>query len=100
MIYILYEFTCAPNNVDEFIRCWTDATKLIHSNYGSLGSRLHRADDNTFIGYAAWPDQETFEQSLRLPNAEVEAALAKTRDVLIESKRLHIMRPVEDMLLV
>jgi len=100
MIYILYEFECSPANADDFIRLWANATKLIHSHYGSRGSRLHRTEDGTFIGYAAWPDEETLEQSIKNPNDEVEAALTKMRNVITASKRLHIMHAVEDLLLV
>jgi quinol monooxygenase YgiN len=98
MIYVLYEFQCRPSNSEAFVRLWTDATELIRSSYGSLGSRLHRTNDGIFIGYAAWPDVETFERSNNLHNAQVDTALARMRAVLIESKRLHIMSAEADLL--
>jgi hypothetical protein len=27
---------------------------------GSLGARLHRSDEGTFIAYAQWPDRESW----------------------------------------
>jgi heme-degrading monooxygenase HmoA len=98
MIYVIYEFKCTPENQESFIRLWREATQVIRNNHGSLGSRLHHAGDSTYIAYAAWPDEETFTHAQQAPCKEVEDAIKNMRATLIESKRLHVMRPIEDML--
>ncbi|MFJ8727139.1 hypothetical protein [Streptomyces sp. NPDC093269] len=37
-------------------------TQEIHSRCGSYGSRLHRADDGTWVAYARWPDASARER--------------------------------------
>jgi len=60
---IIYSFKVNDGKENEFIRCWSALTQLIYEFEGSYGSRLHKINDNLFIAYAQWPDQETFEQS-------------------------------------
>jgi heme-degrading monooxygenase HmoA len=59
MICVLIEFVVKPGQEDEFVEAWTDLTRHIHDNFDSHGSRLHRASDDRYIGYAQWPDAKT-----------------------------------------
>jgi quinol monooxygenase YgiN len=60
---IIYSFKVNDGKENEFIDCWTELTKLIYKYEGSYGSKLHKINENLFIGYAQWPDKKTFEQS-------------------------------------
>lgn len=59
MISALIEFVVKPGQEDEFVEAWTNLTRYIRENFGSRGSRLHRAGDGRYIGYAQWPDAKT-----------------------------------------
>lgn len=55
MICLLIEFVVKPGQEDAFVTAWTELTRYIRQHFGSLGSRLHRADDGRYLGYAQWP---------------------------------------------
>jgi len=59
MITVLIEFVVKPGQEDEFVEAWTELTRYIRAHFGSLGSRLHAAEDGRYIGYAQWPDART-----------------------------------------
>lgn len=58
MICVLIEFVVKPGQEDAFVTAWTELTRYIRQHFGSLGSRLHRADDGRYLGYAQWPDAQ------------------------------------------
>lgn len=60
---VLYSFKIIEGKEDDFINAWTELTKLIYKYEGSYGSRLHKVDNRLFIGYAQWPDKETWKNS-------------------------------------
>ena len=63
MLYIILEFDVIEGKEQEFVDAWTECTKVIYENFGSLGSRLHKADKNLYIAYAQWPNTEVYEKS-------------------------------------
>ncbi|EPC01547.1 hypothetical protein L861_16885 [Litchfieldella anticariensis FP35 = DSM 16096] len=62
MLAIILEFDVIPGKEDAFREAWKETTKYIHTNFGSLGSRLHRDENGRFIAYAQWPDHETYKK--------------------------------------
>lgn len=62
MIAVLIEFRVLPGQDEAFRAAWTATTEHIRANFGSLGSRLHRAGPGRYIGYAQWPDRATYER--------------------------------------
>ena len=59
MFCVIYRFTVKPGHEAQFRRHWLAVTKWYYHNAGvGLGSRLHRADTNEYIGYAQWPDRQ------------------------------------------
>ena len=63
MYIVLYTFDVKPDKEEDFIKGWKGLTELIYKYEGSLGSRLHRDNEQNYIAYAQWPDKNTFEQS-------------------------------------
>lgn len=59
MICVLIEFVVKPGQEGAFVEAWTELTRYIRDHFGSLGSRLHRAEAGRYIGYAQWPDERT-----------------------------------------
>jgi heme-degrading monooxygenase HmoA len=63
MFAVVYQFEVKKNMNSEFINAWKQLTQLIYEHEGSLGSRLHKQNDDIYLAYAQWPDKETWENS-------------------------------------
>ena len=63
MLAVILEFDVIKDKEKEFIESWTECTKVIYENFGSLGSRLHKAEKNLYIAYAQWPNAEVYGKS-------------------------------------
>jgi len=63
MFTVIYSFNVNPERVDLFINAWKEYTTIIYENAGSLGSRLHKQSEFTYIAYAQWPDKQTWERA-------------------------------------
>lgn len=73
MFAILYSFQVKPGQEPQFETAWETLTRLFLEHANSLGSRLHKPLNGTYIAYAQWPDRQTWERSgERLPT-EAEA---------------------------
>ena len=59
MFAVVYRWRLHPGAEDSFVEGWQRVTRAIHATCGSYGSRLHRADDGTWVAYARWPDAAT-----------------------------------------
>ena len=60
---VIYSFKIIEGKENDFINAWTELTKLIYRFSGSYGSRLHKTDEQLFVGYAQWSDKETWKDS-------------------------------------
>lgn len=69
-------------------------TRAIYATCGSKGSRLHRCDDGSWLAYARWPDEETFE---RCSHGEQEGIrlMQEAAEEMVEMPRCEI---VQDLL--
>lgn len=61
MFVAIYRWRVATEKEPAFRAAWAAMTALIAEQCGSLGSRLHRADDGTLVAYAQWPSREAWE---------------------------------------
>ncbi|MFD5326208.1 hypothetical protein [Streptomyces sp. NPDC127092] len=68
---------------------WHRVTLAIHRECGSYGSRLHQADDGTWVAYARWPDAETRERCA-VPDSEGEAMMREAIAEYFPETRLRI----------
>ncbi|GLB53071.1 hypothetical protein NBRC110019_21110 [Neptunitalea chrysea] len=75
MYTIVYSFIVKPGKEDDFETSWLNVTKELYKNHGSLGSRLHKPTDTSYLAYAQWPNKEVFDVS---SNAEKSPALLKS----------------------
>jgi quinol monooxygenase YgiN len=77
MYVAVYAWRVKPGHEDRFREAWRRGTEAITRIYGSFGSRLHRAQDGRFIGYAEWPDEATwraaFDQKMVYDDPEARA---------------------------
>lgn len=58
---IVYRWRVKDGSEDAFTRAWAQLTDTIRGRCGSFGSRLHRAEDGSWVAYAVWPDRATWE---------------------------------------
>lgn len=71
MFRVIYSFKIKEGLVVDFEKSWHDLTLLIYENCGSLGSILHKTDNELeYIAYAHWPDKGVFESS-KLPEEAI-----------------------------
>ena len=63
MFVAVYWWRVKPGKEEQFRAAWRRGTELITAKYGSYGSRLHRNHDGRFVGYAQWPDYETWKRA-------------------------------------
>ena len=63
MVIVLYRWKLKPGGEAIFREGWREMTESIYRTRGSLGSRLHRAEDGTWLAYAQWPSEETWRKS-------------------------------------
>jgi heme-degrading monooxygenase HmoA len=71
---VMYRWRLRPGMERQFQQAWERATPLLIRNRGALGSRLHKADDGTWVAYAQWPSKETWERSRASPSVDPEAS--------------------------
>ncbi|WP_369130113.1 antibiotic biosynthesis monooxygenase [Modestobacter roseus] len=62
MFAVVYRWRLRPGSEERFRDGWERVTRAISAGCGSHGSRLHRADDGTWVAYARWPDAATRER--------------------------------------
>jgi quinol monooxygenase YgiN len=72
MFVALYRWKVKEGHEKDFLEGWHRRTEEIYQRCGSLGSRLHQAEDGIWVAYAQWPDRRTYDaaQSIEVINAE------------------------------
>ncbi len=98
MITILYKWRIKPEKELQFIKAWSEITDYFRENCDSLGSRLHRGNDNFFYGYAQWKLLEDREKAF-LRNNNLAEASQKMRDAIAELFDEIILDPIADFLI-
>jgi hypothetical protein len=73
---VLYRWRVEPGREGDCRAAWERLTRAIHERRGGLGSRLHVADDGTWVAYARWPDRATWERAVGEEPADPEASVA------------------------
>ncbi len=98
MFAVIYQFNVKENMNFEFIKAWKELTELIYEYEGSLGSRLHKLNDKSYLAYAQWPDKETWKNSGNdlPPSADRIRKAMKHSCTSIEV--LHELDSIEDLL--
>ena len=101
MFVALYRWKLKEGREQKFREGWRRRTAEIYRECGSLGSRLHRAEDGTWVAYAQWPDRLAWEAARQVAVSDTEAGammkesvevsypetLMEVADDLFESRR-------------
>ncbi|MFD7339556.1 antibiotic biosynthesis monooxygenase family protein [Streptomyces violascens] len=94
MFAVIYRWSIKPDKEHQFADGWHRVTQAIHTQCGSYGSRLHRADDGTWVAYARWPDAESRERCA-MPDPEGAAMMSDAIAERFPETRLQL---VDDLL--
>lgn len=99
MLSVILEFEPLVGKEDEFISAWTECTKVIYENFGSLDSRLHRSANGSFIAYAHWPNEDAYEKTSHWPD-DLVSVRNQMRALLRNGKPhiLHVLQVEVDLL--
>lgn len=99
MFAVIYEFKIKSEDLTEaFVENWRQMTMLIAKYEKGLGSRLHKKDSLTYIAYAQWPDQNTFEISGNHLPEEADLIRKKMRACCEKVTVLHKLQMTDDLL--
>lgn len=104
MFVAVYWWRVHPGKEAQFRAAWRRGTDLIRARYGSYGSRLHRAADGRFVGYAEWPDEATwraaFDQKMVYDDAEARAAFVDAvAETPADADPIFMMEVTDDLLI-
>ncbi|GEM_PF-379132 len=84
MFIAIYRWKLKKGKEDQFRKAWSEVTLALRQHYGSFGSRLHRAEDGTWVAYAQWPSKESWQEPHPL-KGEARSARKLMRDAAEES---------------
>jgi quinol monooxygenase YgiN len=94
---VIYRWRLHAGKENQFRRAWEAVTLGIKAERGGLGSRLHQADDGTWVAYAQWPDRNAWEKSQKL-DAVDPVASTQMQEAIAESYPPLLLDPVCDRL--
>jgi quinol monooxygenase YgiN len=94
---VLYRWRLRAGMEQQFLQQWSSSTERIMKEEGGLGSRLHQAEDGTWVGYAQWPDRATWEHARSLSSTDP-AGRQRFLDAIEESFPPVLLTPVADYL--
>lgn len=97
MFVAVYRWKLRAGQERKFREGWRRRTAEIYRKCGSLGSRLHRAEDGTWVAYAQWPDKATWEAARRVAVADAEAADMMKASVEVSFPEM-LLEVAEDLL--
>lgn len=97
MFIVLYRWRVASGREQQFQRAWECLTREFLTAAGSLGSRLHRASDGTWVAYAQWPNRDDWERAA-VSSEEGRAALESLSEAIETRFEPLLLDPVADYL--
>lgn len=95
---VIYRWRIRSGLEEQFQQAWATATESFMVERSALGSRLHHADDGTWVAYAQWPSREAWQASRGLGPVDSRAA-AVMAEAIVESFEPILLAPVRDYLL-
>ena len=94
---VIYRWRLHPGKERVFLAAWEEVTKQLMERRGALGSRLHQADDGTWVAYAQWPDRVSWEAPRPLGPA-FDSARLMMQEAIAEAFEPLLLTPESDYL--
>jgi quinol monooxygenase YgiN len=95
---VVYRWRLHPGREEAFGEAWEAVTLALRERRGARGSRLHRAEDGTWVAYAQWPSREAWD-AVRADAPLVPAAATVMTDAVAEAFPPLALEPLRDHLL-
>ena len=97
MFTVVYHFQVKPGLERDFEAHWQLGTELIKIERKSLGSRLHKSADGSYVAYAQWPTRESW---INPPTSsqELKDALQRQGECLSKSEITFELEVIKDLL--
>ena len=86
---VLYRWRLTPGMEATFREGWERVTVQLKQHRGALGSRLHLAEDGTWVAYAQWPSREAW--TIAIPPLRVSDAWCDDNDA---TRRLLVLEHI------
>ena len=96
-LVVLYRWKLKSGYETQFQNAWTEVTRALLAK-GSLGSRLHHGDDDTWYAYAQWPSADVRQTAFESPS-NVDDAIERMNDAIVEYFPETVLEVVADLLL-
>ena len=89
---LLNKFTVKPEDVNQFLKVFTDTSKMFKQQPGFISAQLHRGigGSSTFFNYVVWESAEHFKQAFNGP--EFRSSMADVLPNTVMS--LHLFKKV------
>ncbi|HEV2801191.1 MAG TPA: antibiotic biosynthesis monooxygenase [Pyrinomonadaceae bacterium] len=97
MFVAVYRWKLREGLEENFRAGWLRLTLEIYRERGSLGSRLHRAEDGTWVAYAQWPDRQTWQAGRSVPTIDAEAVVLMKESIETSYPEM-LLEVAEDLL--
>ena len=94
---VIYRARVHPDKEEKYIAAWSRLTRLLRSERGGLGSRLHRGNDGIWYAYAQWASAEARAAAFKLSSVDP-AAESDVVDSIVEYFPEILLDPIEDQL--
>ena len=94
---VVYRWQLHEGRAKKFQEAWETATAQLMKSYGALGSRLHLAEDGTWVAYAQWPNKKAWEDS-RIADPSDPSAFDEMRDAIARTFEPMLLTPFSDYL--
>jgi heme-degrading monooxygenase HmoA len=96
MFVALYRWKLREGQEEKFREGWRRRTGEIYQKCGSLGSRLHRAEDGTWMAYAQWPDRHAWEAARQVAVTDTEAPVLMKESIEVSYPEM-LLEVAEDL---
>ena len=94
---VIYRVRLHAGMEQTYVSAWSRITKILQSERGGLGSRLHRGPEGIWYAYAQWPSAEARSAAFALGPVDAEAEKQMASAVATKFPEI-ILEPVADFL--
>jgi heme-degrading monooxygenase HmoA len=89
---VLYRWKLKSGKDEDFVAAWERHAQVLCTESGMIGSRLHKADDGTFVAYSYWPSRKAWEKAqVEPPKSAARALMAAAIDERLDDTHLELV---------
>ena len=89
---VLYRWKLKSGKDEDFVAAWKRHVEVLSAESDLIGSRLHKADDGTFVAYSYWPSRKAWEKAqAEPPKSAARALMAAAIDARLDDIHLDLI---------